>query len=254
MGCRSAKDTPPPRHVKDVSNQSLIDSGISRPTTLASLAIRSDCVSSDCGKNLSFSSFCCAATRNKTTSHAPPLAVKSRGTGRQPRHESGAAPMGGKEARSSGRSRSIVGMLSAIFRGGALPADKTKPRVRPDRAFSRGTIGSAGTRQPAATARRSQARGRARPAHDAGEPGCTCYFSWEAKRNTLCLGRSISSRSTHSCTPSRCLPAVQVSMCLGARGAVVRLCRSRVLHRAGVRSATLRTGHRRTGTNASGLS
>eukprot|EP00964_Phaeocystis_antarctica_P039126 scaffold22378_cov70-Phaeocystis_antarctica.AAC.1 len=58
----------------------------------------------------------CAATRNKTTAHAPPLAVKSRGTGRQPRHESGAAPMGGKEsARSSGRS--IVGMLSAIFRG-----------------------------------------------------------------------------------------------------------------------------------------
>ena len=58
MGCRGAKDTPPPRHVKDVSNQSLLDSGISRPTTLASLAIRSDCVSSDCGKNLSFSSFC----------------------------------------------------------------------------------------------------------------------------------------------------------------------------------------------------
>ena len=57
MGCRGAKDTPP-RHVKDVSNQSLLDSGISRPTTLASLAIRSDCVSSDCGKNLSFSSFC----------------------------------------------------------------------------------------------------------------------------------------------------------------------------------------------------
>eukprot|EP00964_Phaeocystis_antarctica_P034687 scaffold19762_cov65-Phaeocystis_antarctica.AAC.7 len=34
--------------------------------------------------------------------------------------------------------------------------------------FSRGTVGSAGTRQPAAAARRSQARGRARPAHDAG--------------------------------------------------------------------------------------
>ena len=131
MGCRSAKDTPPPRHVKDVSNQSLIDSGISRPTTLASLAIRSDCVSSDCGKNLSFSSFCCAATRNKTTSHAPPLAVKSRGTGRQPRHESGAAPMGGKEARSSGRSRSIVGMLSAIFRGGGH-FQRTKQPTKPE--------------------------------------------------------------------------------------------------------------------------
>ena len=34
--------------------------------------------------------------------------------------------------------------------------------------FSRDTVGSAGTRQPAAAARRSQARGRARPAHDAG--------------------------------------------------------------------------------------
>eukprot|EP00964_Phaeocystis_antarctica_P029340 scaffold16531_cov55-Phaeocystis_antarctica.AAC.4 len=34
--------------------------------------------------------------------------------------------------------------------------------------FSRGTVGSAGTRQPAAAARRTQARGRARPAHDAG--------------------------------------------------------------------------------------
>eukprot|EP00964_Phaeocystis_antarctica_P081577 scaffold51036_cov65-Phaeocystis_antarctica.AAC.7 len=34
--------------------------------------------------------------------------------------------------------------------------------------FRRGTVGSAGTRQPAAAARRSQTRGRARPAHDAG--------------------------------------------------------------------------------------
>ena len=42
----------------DVVHQSLLDSGISRPTTLANLAIRSDCVSSDCGKYLSFSSFC----------------------------------------------------------------------------------------------------------------------------------------------------------------------------------------------------
>eukprot|EP00964_Phaeocystis_antarctica_P140460 scaffold105327_cov69-Phaeocystis_antarctica.AAC.8 len=37
--------------------------------------------------------------------------------------------------------------------------------------FSRDTVGSAGTRQPAAAARRSQARGRARPAHDVGERG-----------------------------------------------------------------------------------
>ena len=42
----------------DVLHQSLFDSGNSRPTTLASLAIRSDFVSSDCGKNLSFSSRC----------------------------------------------------------------------------------------------------------------------------------------------------------------------------------------------------
>ena len=34
--------------------------------------------------------------------------------------------------------------------------------------FSRGMVGSAGTCQPAAAARRSQARRRARPAYDAG--------------------------------------------------------------------------------------
>ena len=58
--CQSAKDTPSAhrRHVKTSYYQSLIDLGISRPTTLASLAIRSERVSSVCGKNLSFSSFC----------------------------------------------------------------------------------------------------------------------------------------------------------------------------------------------------
>ena len=57
--CRGAKDTPSPVGTsKRFANQSLLDSGISRPTTLASLAIRSDGVSSDCGKYLSFSSFC----------------------------------------------------------------------------------------------------------------------------------------------------------------------------------------------------
>ena len=58
--CQSAKDTPSAhrRHVKTSYYQSLIDLGISRPTTLASLAIRSECVSSVCGKNLSFSPFC----------------------------------------------------------------------------------------------------------------------------------------------------------------------------------------------------
>ena len=58
--CQSAKDTPSAhrRHAKTSYDQSLIDLGISRPTTLASLAIRSERVSSVCGKNLSFSSFC----------------------------------------------------------------------------------------------------------------------------------------------------------------------------------------------------
>ena len=48
--------------------------------------------------------------------------------------------------------------------GGALPDN---PRERTYE-FSRGMVGSAGTCQPAAAARRTQARGRARPAHDAG--------------------------------------------------------------------------------------
>ena len=56
-----------------------------------------------------------------------------------------------------------------------LPADErgnydTKVRQRTCEG-SRGTVGSAVTRQPAAAARRSQARCRARPVHDAG---CTC--------------------------------------------------------------------------------
>ena len=57
MGLKAPK-TRPARTVGTCYDQSLIDSGISRPTTLASLAIRSERVSSVCGKNLSFSSFC----------------------------------------------------------------------------------------------------------------------------------------------------------------------------------------------------
>ena len=49
--------------------------------------------------------------------------------------------------------------------------------------FSRGTVGSAGTRQPAAAARHSQARGRARPAHDRRRGGaCTCGHASEGQK------------------------------------------------------------------------
>ena len=65
-----------------------------------------------------------------------------------------------------------VAALRAPCGGGVLPADNAKFRVRRRACeFSRGTVGSAGTHQPAAAARRSQARGRARPAHDAGVQG-----------------------------------------------------------------------------------
>ena len=50
-------------------------------------------------------------------------------------------------------------------RGGALTSGQ---RCGRGCEFSRGAVGPAGTRQPAAAARRSQARGRARSAHDAG--------------------------------------------------------------------------------------
>ena len=59
--------------------------------------------------------------------------------------------------------------------GGGVPADNTPGLGHESRAynqrtceFSRGMVGSAGTFQPAAAARRSQARRRARPVYDAG--------------------------------------------------------------------------------------
>eukprot|EP00964_Phaeocystis_antarctica_P014203 scaffold7820_cov51-Phaeocystis_antarctica.AAC.2 len=72
----------------------------------------------------------------------------------------------GRHSHHRALSRVVLKRLPPAAARGGTPADYGSGRRTCE--FSRGTVGSAGTCQPAAAARRSQARRRARPAYDAG--------------------------------------------------------------------------------------